>query len=322
MTGKVALNRSKKRLAPMVLVVLMSTFLFTLAWAERPKIGLVLGGGGARGAAHIGVLKVIERENIPIDYIAGTSMGAIVGSLYASGKSVAEIEGIVNSIDWQDALTDKGPRSEHSIGSKKNDVEFAISMEAGFNHGKLQLPTGLVQGQRLELLLRRLLIDSSQIKDFDNLPIPFRAVATNLATMKPMVFDSGDLAIAVRASMSVPGAFEPVRYDGMVLVDGGIVDNVPVDVVRAMGADVVIAVDVRTPLQPASELSSIGSILNQVINGLMTAETDKEINTLTPDDIYILPDLRDVKSGDFSRAHEAVPFGEEAASQHLAQLIS
>jgi len=303
-----------------LLAVLLLTALSTSVWADRPKIGLVLGGGGARGAAHIGVLKVLEQERIPVDYIAGTSMGAIVGSLYASGLSVADIEEVVNSIDWHDALTDGGPRSEHSIRSKKSDVEFAVSIEAGINGGKLGFPTGLVQGQRLEMLLRRLLIDASTIKDFDALPIPFRVVATDLATMQPMVFDHGDLARAVRASMSVPGAFEPVRYADTLLVDGGMVDNVPIDVAHAMGADILIVVDVRTPLSSASDLQSLGSILNQVINGLMLAETDHELEQLSSDDVYILPDLRDLKSSDFTRAHEAVPWGEEAANDHLEAL--
>ncbi len=301
-------------------MAILSVLILAPAWAERPKIGLVLGGGGARGAAHIGVLKIIERERIPIDYIAGTSMGAIVGALYASGKSPAEIEEIVNSINWLDALNDKGPRNEHSIRSKKNDAEFAISMEVGFNNGKFQLPTGLLQGQRMEILLRRLLIDTSQVRQFDDLPIPFRAVATNLVTMQPVVFDDGDLTIAVRASMSVPGGFEPVRHEGMILVDGGIVNNVPVDVARAMGADVLIVVDVRTPLSAAGDLDSVGAVLNQIINGLMNAETDEEIVTLTSDDIYVLPDLRDLGATDFTHAYSAIGWGEEAALTHLDQL--
>lgn len=303
-------------------VLLLFVLLSTSAWADRPKVGLVLGGGGARGAAHVGVLKVLERERIPIDYIAGTSMGAIVGALYASGNSAAEIEEIFRSIDWQLALSDRGPRSEHSISSKKNDVEFAISLEAGLNNGKIGFPTGLLQGQQLELLLRRLFVDVGHIKNFDELSIPFRAVATNLATMRPMIFDSGDLSTAVRASMSVPGAFEPVHYKNMVLVDGGIVDNVPADVARAMGADILIIVDVRTPLSPASELNSIGAVLNQVINGLMTAETDHELSNLGPNDILIYPDLRDLSSSDFPRSREAISWGEEAAVAHLSQLKS
>jgi len=301
-------------------VLLLFLVLSHSAWADRPKVGLVLGGGGARGAAHVGVLKVIEREHVPIDYIAGTSMGAIVGALYASGNSAADIEEILRSIDWQLALSDKGPRSTHSIASKKNDVEFAISLEAGFNNGKVGFPTGLLQGQQLELLLRRLFADVGNIRNFDDLPIPFRAVATDLATMRPVVFDSGDLPTAVRASMSVPGAFEPVAYEDTLLVDGGIVDNVPADVARAMGADILIIVDVRTPLSPASELNSIGAVLNQVINGLMTAETDHELSNLGPDDILIYPDLRGLKSSDFPHSPDAIPWGEEAALAHLSQL--
>jgi len=246
----------------------------------------------------------------------------VVGALYASGNSAADIEEILRSIDWQLALSDKGPRSAHSIASKKNDVEFAISFEAGFNNGKVGFPTGLLQGQQLELLLRRLFADVGHIRNFDELPIPFRAVATNLATMQPMIFASGDLPMAVRASMSVPGAFEPVHYNDMVLVDGGIVDNVPADVARAMGADILIIVDVRTPLSPASELNSMGAVLNQVINGLMTAETDHELNNLGPDDILIYPDLRDLKSSDFPHSPDAIPWGEEAALAHLSQLQS
>jgi len=241
--GSAMVNKNNlQELATKAIKIVFSLFLFLSlsqsAWADRPKVGLVLGGGG--------------------DYIAGTSMGAVVGALYASGNSAAEIEAILRGIDWQRALSDKGPRSEHSISSKKNDVEFAISFEAGFRDGKIGFPTGLLQGQQLELLLRRLFADVGHIKNFDELSIPFRAVATNLATMQPMIFDSGDLSTAVRASMSVPGAFEPVHYNDMVLVDGGIVDNVPADVAREMGADILIIVDVRTPLFSAAELNSIG----------------------------------------------------------------
>ena len=322
MVNEIGSYRLEKMALKTALSLLLVIALAHSAWADRPKVGLVLGGGGARGAAHVGVLKVLERENIVIDYIAGTSMGAVVGALYASGNTAEDIEEILRSIDWQRALSDKGPRSEHSISSKKNDVEFAIALEAGFHAGKIDFPTGLLQGQQLELLLRRLFADVAQVKNFDELTIPFRAVATNLATMQPMIFDSGDLPTAVRASMSVPGAFEPVHYKDMILVDGGIVDNVPADVARAMGADILIIVDVRTPLVPADELNSIGAVLNQVINGLMTAETDHELNNLGPDDILIYPDLRDLSSSDFPRSSEAIAWGEEAAVAHLSQLQS
>jgi NTE family protein len=322
--GRIVKSNVQKRQSghtkSVTLLWLLLTLISINAWAERPKVGLVLGGGGARGAAHVGVLKVLERENIPIDYIAGTSMGAVIGALYASGRSASEIEAILESLDWHLALSDRGMRSEHSIRSKKNDVEFAISAEAGFKQGKIDFPTGLLQGQQLELILRRLFLDVAEVKNFDNLTIPFRAVATDLATMQAKVFDSGDLTTAVRASMSVPGAFEPVAFEDTLLVDGGIVDNVPADVARAMGADVLIIVDVRTPLSPASELDSIGAVLNQVINGMMAAETDRELGALGPNDVLIQPDLRDLSSADFPRSPEAVPWGEEAALAHLPQL--
>ncbi len=290
------------------------------AWAERPKIGLVLGGGGARGVAHVGVLKVVERERIPVDFVVGTSMGAIVGALFASGYSASEIESILYDIDWQVALSDRGPRSQHSIRSKIDDVEFSLGVEAGIGGGGLKLPSGLLQGQQLELLLRRYLAPVSDVRDFDRLPIPFRAVATDLALMRPHVFDSGDIPTAVRASMSVPGAFEPVRIDDKVLVDGGIVDNVPADVARSMGADVLIVVDVRTSLRSASELDSIGAVLNQVISGMMLAETDRELAGIGESDVLIHPDLGDLRSTDFPRSTDAIPLGEEAALRHLDEL--
>lgn len=301
-------------------LMLLLLFAVFRAEAERPKVGLVLGGGGARGGAHIGVLRVLERERIPIDYIAGTSVGAIVGSLYASGHSPDEIESIINQIDWKEVLSDRGPRSEHSIASKKNDVEFAISLEAGFHDGKLHLPSGLIQGQRLQLLLNRLLIETSHIDNFDELQIPFRAVATDLATMKPYVFDGGHLPTAVRASMSVPVAFAPVRHDGTILVDGGIVDNVPADVAREMGADILIAVDVRTPLADVSEINSIAAVLDQIITGMMTADTDRQLEILTDQDILMFPKIDDVSSADFPHTVDAIPAGELAANNHVDDL--
>lgn len=287
---------------------------------ERPKVGLVLGGGGARGAAHVGVLKVIEENNIPIDYIAGTSMGAIVGALYASGYSAAEIESLFQEIDWNDKIGDKGPRSEHSIASRKNDVEFAISMEAGFTDGNVSLPDGFYQGQRLELFLRRLLMDLATEQDFDNFPIPYRAVATDLGTMRPVVLANGDVATAVRASMSVPGIFSPVPYNDTLLADGGLVDNVPADVAREMGADILIVVDVRTPLVPASELTSIKAILNQVVTGMMIDRTDLLLADLSDNDIYMIVDIEDVESADFSAAALAIPMGESAANGVIDKL--
>ena len=171
--------------------------------AERPRIGLVLGGGGARGAAHIGVLKELERLQIPVHAIAGTSMGAIVGGLYASGMSPAELENVVAEMDWAQALKDEPARSDLRYRRKQDKQRFPINPDLGFDSDGLKLPLGLIQGQRLDLILRRLTIDSSHIDDFDDLAIPFRAVASDIETGEAYVMGRGDLATAIRASMSV-----------------------------------------------------------------------------------------------------------------------
>ena len=195
--------------------------------AERPRVGLVLGGGGARGAAHVGVLKELERMRIPIDAIAGTSMGAVVGSLYASGRSPAELEALVGSIDWADAFVDSTRRQDLSFRRKQDDAAFPVQLEVGVRDGELQLPRGLIQGQKLQLILREQLLHVSSVTDFDKLSIPFRAVASDIETGEAYVMSKGDLALAARASMSAPGIFSPVEVDGRTLVDGGLVGNRP-----------------------------------------------------------------------------------------------
>jgi len=203
---------------------------------DRPRTCLVLGGGGARGAAHIGVLKVLERERVPIDCIVGTSMGAVVGGLYASGYTADEIKAVLDRIDWAEVLRDKPPRDERSMRRKEDDLRLLGGVEVGLSNGKIAFPQGLIQGQKLEMLLRRLLLPTWQVRDFDHLPIPFRAIATDIVSGEKVVFAQGDLALAIRASMSVPGVFAPVRYEDHLLVDGGVVDNVPIDEARRLGA--------------------------------------------------------------------------------------
>ena len=188
------------------------------AAADRPKIGLVLGGGGARGAAHIGVLQELERMRVPIDAIVGTSMGAIVGGLYASGMTADELEELVGTLDWKDALSDRGERIDLSFRRKQDEDAYPIRFELGLREGELQLPQGVLQGQKLDLVLRELTLDSSHIRDFDDLGIPFRAVASDLVSGERYVMSSGDLALAIRASMSVPGAFAPVQIEDRLLV--------------------------------------------------------------------------------------------------------
>jgi NTE family protein len=283
-------------------------------------IGLVLGGGGARGAAHIGVLRVLERERIPVCAIAGTSMGAIVGSLYATGYSPDEIEAVLSAVDWADVFDDDPLRAELPMRRKQEELRYLLGFKLGLRDGRILLPRGVVQGQKLHLLLRRLLLPSWQVAHFDELPIPFRCVGTDIGRGEGVVFESGDLATAVRASMSVPGAFAPIRVDGRLMVDGGIYNNVPVDVVRGMGADRIIAVDVGAPLEPEEALDSPFAISMQMLTLLMNERTHFVLQAMQPGDIALRPDLGDIGSADFDRAARAVPAGEAAADAALAQL--
>jgi len=287
---------------------------------RRAKIGLALSGGGARGAAHVGVIKVLEELQVPIDFIAGTSMGAIVGGLYASGMSTAELETTMATLDWADAFRDQIERRERSFRRKRDDDLYLVKQQAGFNDGKITLPTGIIAGQKVDLLLKSLTLPVTDISDFDELTFPFRAVATDIVTGRAVVLDSGDLAMAMRASLSIPAFFAPVDIDGSFLVDGGVANNLPIDVVRQMGADVIIAVDISTPLQEREELKSVLDITEQLTGILTRRNTEEQIETLTEDDLLILPDLGDIATADFERAPEAIPIGVEAARQHGSKL--
>lgn len=287
---------------------------------ERLKVGLALSGGGARGAAHIGVLQELERLQVPIDYIAGTSIGSIVGAMYASGMSTDEIENVIVDTDWDEIFKDAPPRKNRSFRRKNDDRIFQIDNEIGVKDGKIKLPSGVVQGQKLQLLLDRLYFPVANVVDFDQLPIPFRAVATDIATSQAVVLDSGSLSTAVRASMSVPAAFATVNIDGRKLVDGGISNNLPVDVVREMGADVVIAVDIGSPLLGADELESAIAVTLQLTNILVRRTTDAQIATLTEKDILITPVLGTYSAGDFKNSLSIVPRGVEATAEVAEKL--
>lgn len=287
---------------------------------ERPRIGLVLSGGGARGAAHVGVLKVLDELRIPVDAIAGTSMGAVVGGLYASGLSGLEIEKEFASLDWESAFSDRPSRADLNFRRKREDREFLVRFPLGLRDGRFRLPSGLIQGQKLTQVLRRLTLPVSQLETFDQLPVPFRAVATDLETGEAVVMDRGDLATAIRASLSAPGIFAPVERDGRLLVDGGIADNLPVRIARQMGVDVLIVVDVGFTLVPREQLGSVASVSNQMLAILLRRESDRERSTLGPDDILIDPALRNMSSFDFSRLARAMRIGEEAARALRPQL--
>jgi len=280
---------------------------------SRPKIGLALSGGGARGAAHIGVLKVLEENNIPIDYIAGTSMGSIVGGLYSIGMSPDEILEGIESIDWDNVFKDIPAREERSFRRKRDDDLYLVKAKPGIDKDGLKLPEGVVQGQKINMALLRFTQPVQHIESFDNFAIPFRAVASDIATGEAVVLDSGNLAAAIRASMSVPAAFAPITIGGRQLVDGGIADNLPVDVVRAMGADIVIAVDISTPLLEEDELDSALKITVQLTGILTRRNAEAQIATLTEEDVLLVPDLGDITSADFNRAAEAIPTGVAAA---------
>ncbi|MDH3748143.1 MAG: patatin-like phospholipase family protein [Gammaproteobacteria bacterium] len=269
---------------------------------ERPnrlRVGVVLGGGGARGAAHVGVLQELERMHIPIDAIVGTSIGAIVGGLYSSGMGTAELEQLIATLDWAEALSDTPERSDLSFRRKQDDREFPVNLELGLRDGELQLPQGVIQGQKLDLLLRELTIDVSNVKDFDYFQIPFRAIASDLVSGRPYVMGEGDLATAIRASMTVPGAMAPVAIDNRLLVDGGLVGNLAVSVMQQMNVDVIIAVDVEFPLYRLEELTSALAISEQVLTILIRNETLRQIERLGERDILITPDLGTFASTDF-----------------------
>lgn len=284
---------------------------------NRPKIGLVLSGGGARGAAHVGVLKVLEQNHIPVDYIAGTSFGAIVGGLYAAGYSAAELEEILANIDWKNSLSGRASREESSFRRKQDDNGFLIKFKIGIKDGKLKLPSGLITPNNLRLTLQDLINEVVNVDDFDDLKIPFRAVATDLETGGAVVLDHGSLASAIVASMAVPALFPPVEYEGRLLVDGGVSNNVPVDVAREMGADIVIVVDISTPMMKKDDIESFTKVIDQLMLIMTNQNTAVQLASLSEKDILIRPDLDDIGFADFERALEAIPRGEESAQRVL-----
>src|SRR5882672_1739154 len=288
------------------------------SWADavapaRPRICLVLSGGGARGMAHIGVLKVLEELKIPIDCIAGTSVGAIVGGLYASGMTAQQIDATMRSVDWQEAFRDTPPRQDLAFRRKQDDRNFLVQLPLGLKHGKILLPKGLIQGQKLQETLRQLTLPFNNGTEFDSLPTPFRAVATDLETGNAVLLERGDLAIAMRASMSAPGVCAPVELNGRLLVDGGLAENLPVNVARSMHADIVIVSDVSFPLQPRAALDSALSISNQMLAILVRKDSDRQRASLSPQDILIEPNLGSATATDFASPSAIIARGEEGA---------
>jgi len=280
---------------------------------DAPKTGLVLSGGAARGLAHIGVLKALEEQGVRIDAIAGTSMGAVIGGLYASGYTVAELEQLARTLDWRQVLSDDPPRPDVPFRRKQDDRDFLVKRKLSFrDDGSLGLPLGVIQGQNLALLLERLLVHVSDTRDFDRLPIPFRAVATDIANDQKVIFRSGHLPQAIRASMSIPAVFAPVEIEGRLLVDGGMVDNIPMDVARDMGVDRLIVVDIGTPLMPRDELLTVVDVLNQSITMMTRRNSEAQLATLRSEDLLIQPPLAAYGSTDFGSTEQLMDAGYRA----------
>ncbi len=280
---------------------------------QRPRIGLVLGGGGARGAAHIGVLKVLEEHRVPVHAIAGTSVGAIIGGMYASGMPVADIEREILAIDWREVFTDDTSRPDLSFRRKEDDFDFLIKFDVGVTAQGLALPQGLIQGQKIMAFLRRVTLPVYSINDFNSLPVPYRALATDLVSGEPVVLASGDLASAMRASMAVPGIFVPVQLNGHLLVDGGLSGNLPVQAMRAMDVDIIIAVDAGFPLHSNQRFGTAFDVTDQMVNILINNETERGKALLKDRDILLELSLNGMLSSDFLQIGEAVEMGRKSA---------
>ena len=282
----------------------------------RPKIGLVLSGGGAKGFAHVGVLKVIEQTGIHIDYIGGTSMGAVVGGLYAANYSPNEIDSIINSLDFTTLLQDIIPRSQSSFFQKKYGEKYLISFPVT-NKGKITLPAGIASGQSIYNELSALFEHVHAVTDFDKLPIPFFCMTTDIESGEAKVIDSGHLPEAIRASASLPTLLEPIEIGNRTYIDGGVANNFPVTEMMERGATIIIGVDVQGKLDKKEEINSVLDVLNQIINFQMYAKDDERIRELT---VHIKPNTEDFSVTSFDKSVEIIAEGERVANEHRKML--
>lgn len=280
------------------------------------KVGLVLSGGGAKGFAHVGVLKVLEEAGVRVDYIGGTSMGAIVGSMYASGYNAKEIDSLIKTFDFDKIMQDQIPRKSKPFYEKKNGEKYALTFPV--KKGKIGIPKALSKGQNVLNLTSELLQHVDTIRDFNKLPIPFFCVATNLETGKQELLNSGFLPRAVQASGAFPTLLEPVEIDGKLLADGGIVNNFPIDEVFEMGADIVIGIDLKNDFDTKDELNSALKILNQIISFQMYEAHEEKIKKAN---VYIHPDIDDYEVTSFDKLEEIIKVGEVAARQKFDEFI-
>ena len=280
----------------------------------------MLSGGGARGAAHLGVLKVLDELRVPVHCVAGTSMGSVIGGSFAAGTTPKEMEEFIARTDWDAVFSDRPPRGEISPRLKQDDYKGLFAPEFGVRGFSLLAPKGVVSGVQIESAIRGLTQQSAGVADFSKLPIPFRAVATDIETGKAVVLDHGSLARAMRASMAIPGAMRPVEIDGRLLVDGASSDNLPIDVVRKLCGDVIIAVDISTPPLERKDISSAVSIFGQLMNLQGKESVDRQLASLGKRDVLIRPQLGDISSSSFTRMQEAIAIGEAAARSQAETL--
>ena len=285
--------------------------------AHRPRIGLALSGGGALGLAEIGVIKWMEENHIPVDRIAGTSMGSIIGSMYATGMSPAEIQKFAEKIDWDQAFIPEPRYTELSYRRKQDRRDFLVAAPLGLKHG-LKGPNGLNSGHAAGLLLDRFAFPDSGIANFDDLSIPFRCVATDMQTGEAIVLHDGFLADAVRASMAIPGVFTPVELNGRVLADGGMVQNIPVETVRDMGADAVIAVELHYPPGDTALLGTLTGVLSRAVDIMMT---QNERRSLALAKVKVRVDMNGFAITDYKRVDELVQLGYKSAASQSADLL-
>ena len=295
-----------------------------------PRIAVALSGGGARGIAHVGVLKVLDEMRIPISCITGTSMGSIVSGAFAVGTPPAEIEKMVLATNWDQIFRDNPPRAEIASRRKLDDYKTLFAPEFGVKDGGLALPKGIIAGVSIEAFLRVVAEPAAGIQDFDKLPVPYRAVATDIETGEAVVLSHGNIAEAMRASMSVPGAISPVSMDGHLLVDGMIANNLPIDQARKLCGDVVIAVNIGTPPLKRDEITSALAVVNQMMAFLGKQTVDEQIKSLGPNDVLIVPDLGDISVAKYDRAEGRDPHrrgghtengGVAVALQHPARAV-
>ncbi|MBZ4683054.1 MAG: Patatin [Fusobacteriales bacterium] len=298
-----------------ILIILFAIFSINIYSNENKKIGVALAGGGGKGFFHIGVLKVLEEEKVPIDYITGNSIGAIIGSLYSIGYTAKDLENIVTIIDWQTIFDDTPSRKEKPMDGKNFSDKYALVMP--YEKNRVKTPQGVFYGEKIYLTLKELMWNARYVKDFNEYPIPFRAIATDLITGEPIVFSKGDLAKTVHASMAIPSIFVPVRINGKLYCDGLVSRNFPVSDVKEMGADYVIGINISEQEDEIENLSVLG-ILNHIVSYRGFDSTKKE--RLLADLLIETEELKKYSPTDYSKAKELIALGEKIAREHIDEI--